>query len=404
MKFKYQARTQKGELQIGFVEAPSKEEAAAILSRHSLYILLLEEVRSKRLADRLANYFGRVKTKDLMVFTRQFATLLGSKIPLADALITLERQTRNLSLREAVREIGADVDAGLSLSQALEKQAHIFSEFYINMIRSAEITGKVDEAVGFMADYLERQMALLGRLRDALIYPAIMIVLFFVVGGILVVVVFPQIKPIFDEAGIELPFFTKLLLGAAAFLAHWWWAVLLTAAFLVVFGLDYLKTAEGKVVRDEIILRLPIFQNILKELYVTRFAESLRVLIQGGIPIAQAIEIAGHTIGSAAYGEALHQIATAVRQGESLSQAIARESRLFPPLVSQMVAVGESTGRLEELLERVAQFYTREVNSSLNNLVELVQPLLMVAIGVLVGLLFASILIPIYDLARSLRV
>lgn len=399
MKFRYKARTKEGELQTGFVEAPTKEAAAGILSGHGLYILSLVETERRGIGN-LA-FLNRISAKDLMVFTRQFATLLGANVPLADTLRTLINQTRNPILREAVVDIQADIDSGLSLSQALERHDNIFSIFYINMIRSAEITGRVESVVYFLADYLEKQVLLNTKVRNALIYPAIMIFLFFVVAIVMGSVVLPQIGEVFKEAEIELPIFTQVLISGGKFLAAWWWMIILILVLLGAFIADYLKSEEGRIVFDELVLRTPVLSRLLKQLYVARFAESLSVLIKGGIPIVQAIEVTGHTVGSAVYREVLHQTAEDIKRGELLSQSLSRKAEFFPPLVSQMVAVGEATGRLEHLLDKVASFYMREVEDLVGNLVELIQPVLMVIIGVLIGLLFASILLPIYKLVST---
>ena len=354
--------------------------------------------------ERIVSYFNRVKAKDLTIFSRQFATLLSAKIALNDTLTTLERQTVNPVLREAVREMAADIDSGLSLSQAMEKHDYVFSPFYTNLVKSAEVTGRVDEAVSYLADYTEKQLMLMTRVRNALMYPFITTFLFLVVLVVMAAKVFPAIGPVFAEAGVELPFFTKVLIGGGEIIASWWWVILLSLILFIFLIIDYFRTAEGRILRDEIVLRLPFFRNMLRELYVARFAESLSILMKGGIPIAQAIEITGHVIGSVTYRDALHQAGIDVTRGETLSQSLSKRQDLFPPLVGQMLAVGESTGRMDELLERVSQFYTREVDNIVNNLVELIQPVLMIVIGILVGLLFASILIPIYSLVQSLRV
>ena len=400
-KYKYRARTKKGELQVGVVNALSRHEAAGILSGHDLYVLLLSEVKTDVWYNVFLEFANRVKSKDLMIFTRQFATLLSAQIPLDETLVTLRRQTRNVTLHSILTEVSADIEAGLSLSQSLEKYSKVFSGFYVSMVRSAEVTGRIDEAVSFLADYIEKQSELLGKVRNALIYPVVMIGLFFVVGGIMIVVVFPQIGPVFEEAGVELPIFTRILINGGTFIAQWWWAVL---AVLITFGfvaVDYFRTPEGRTFADEVLFHVPVVNTLLKKLYVARFSESLSVLIKGGIPITQAVEITGHTVGNAAYREALHEISIVLQKGESLSAGLIKHENLFPPLVSQMTAVGERTGRLDVLLEKIAEFYAREVDGLIGGLVELIQPLLMVIIGVLVGGLFASILIPIYNLASS---
>ena len=401
MKFKYRARTGTGDLQVGFVSANSRGDAASILTSHGLYVLILDEVKENVWYSKIVNFTSRVKKKDLMIFTRQFATLLSARIPLDDALQTLKKQTQNPTLYTIISEMATDIDAGLSLSQSLEKYERVFSSFYVSMVRSAEVTGRVDEAVGFLADYIEKQSALINKVRNALIYPAVMIVLFFVVAGIMVVVVFPQIGPVFEEAGVDLPLFTKLMLAGGEFVANWWWIIMSVFGVFVFVGVDYFRTAEGRVLMDEVLFRVPLVNKLLKELYIARFAESLSVLIKGGIPITKAVEITGHNVGNAAYQDALHEVADDLQRGTSLSQGLEKHWKLFPPMVGQMVAIGESTGHLDTLLSKVSDFYAREVDGLIGSLVELIQPILMIVIGVLVGGLFASILIPIYNLAQT---
>ena len=232
-RFRYKARTQKGELQIGFVDAATRNEAVNLLAGHQLYVLLLEEIKQGGWYNRVIGYFNRVRAKDLVVFTRQFATLLSAQIALSDALQTLERQTINPSLKVIIREVVTDIDSGLSLSQALEKHDYVFSPFFINLIKSAEITGRVAEAVSYLADYTEKQSVLMSRVRNALMYPAVTILLFMVVVGVMAAKVFPAIGPVFTEAGVELPLFTKILIGVGEIIAVWWWAILLALALLI---------------------------------------------------------------------------------------------------------------------------------------------------------------------------
>jgi type IV pilus assembly protein PilC len=401
MKYKYNARTEGGELQAGFVEAGTREAAANILRGHNLFILSLEEAERVRWYDKISRFFGRVKINDLMLFTRQFAILLESKVPIGESLRALHHQTRKPLLKEAVLEISEDVDAGLSLSQALERQSAIFSEFYVNMIRPAEVTGRLEEATIFLADYLEKEAMWISRVRNALIYPVIVIILFLIVGGIMLVTVFPQIEPVFAEAGVELPLITKTFLALGSFILKWWLAMILVVVMLILLLIDYFQSREGKLVFDEIKIRIPLLGDLFKRIYVARFAESVSVLIKGGVPLTQSLEIAGHAISNVAYAEALHEIAEGVKGGQLLSSLLSEKEYYFPALVGQLVATGEGAGRLDEVLGRISNLYTREINDILNNLVELLQPLLISVIGLFVGLLFASILLPIYNLAKA---
>jgi type IV pilus assembly protein PilC len=398
-KFNYKARTKDGELQVGNVEAANRDGALAILLSHELFVLSVEPVVENEWYNRILDFFKRVKTQDLMIFTRQFATLLASQVPLSDSLSSLYKQADKPVLKEAIYEIANDIDAGFSLSQALERHRSIFSEFYVNMIKSAEVTGRLSEVLNFLADYLEKQAALLSKVKNALTYPAFVIGLFVVVVIVMVTMVFPQITPIFAQANIEMPFFTKLLLGFGTFVSNWWFFLIIALVAVLVVLVDYFRTNEGKVVLDTIILKLPIVGPLFQKLYISRFAESARVLIKGGLTIPQAVEISSHTIGNTVYEELLHNAAQDIRKGRLLSQALASMNE-FPPLVSQLLSVGESTGRLEDLLSKVNDFYSRQVEDTVENLVTLLQPILMVVIGVVVAILFASILLPIYNLSK----
>lgn len=399
MKFNYKARTKEGELQVGNVEAADRDGATSILLSHGLFVLSVEEVSESNIFDRVANFFRRVKFKDLMIFTRQLATLLASQVPLADSLANVYRQVTNPTLKETIAEIGRDVDAGFSFSQALEKHPNIFSNFYVNMVKSAEVTGRLSEVLNFLADYLEKQSILLSKVKNALIYPVFVIVLFIVVVLVMVTVVLPQITPIFEESNVELPFFTKILLFVGTAISKWWWIVLLVLGVLAIMLIDYFQTKEGQAVFDEVSLRLPVIGPLFQKMYIARFAESSRVLIKGGLTIPQAIEISARTVGNVVYQDLLEQAAEQIRKGQLLSRILATMPE-FPPLVSQLVSVGESTGRLETLLEKINNFYSREVEDMVNNLVTLIQPALMMGIGIMVAMLFASILLPLYNLSR----
>lgn len=403
MKFKYSARTKEGELQVGFVEASTQNVAADILASHNLLVLSLEGEKKVRLIDRIIGFFNRVRLTDIMIFTKQFAILLESDVPLGDSIRNLHKQTKNQFLKEIIYEISNDINAGLSLSQSLERKNKIFSDFYLNMIKSAEVTGKLEEAMVFLADYLEKEVSWRSKVRNAMIYPLFIISLFSIVVVILLTIVFPKLAPVFEESNTKLPLPTKILLNSGNFILDWWWVIIAILAMVIFLIIEYFKTAEGKNVINELTIRMPVLGDLFKKIYIARFAESLSVLIKGGIPITQAIEISSHNIGNIVYRDILHNIAESVRAGELFSSLITKNEYYFPSLVGQMVAIGESTGRLEEILSKISIFYTREVDNILNNLSELIQPILISVIGVFVGLLFATILIPIYNLAQGFK-
>ncbi len=402
MKFKYRAKTKSGEEQVGYVEAGSRDAAANILAGHELFILGLESAEKRSFFENIASYFSHVKRKDMIVFTRQLATLLEARLPLNTALKTLKNQTQQPVLKEAIGQVADDIDAGLSFSQAMERQGAIFPAFYIEMVKAAEVTGNLNEVAGFLADYAEREGELVSKAMSAMIYPVIVVGLFIAVALILVIYVFPQLLPIFEQSGVELPIYTLILLGVGTFLAKWWLAVLIVLLLLAALAFDYARTSEGEALIDDFKIKLPILKKVFLPVTLARFSNAAALLVHGGIPIAQALEIIGHMVGNVLYKDVTHEIAERVRQGELLSQSIGKYPEYFPPLVTQMVAVGETTGKIEQIFNRLAFFYGREADAVMNNLVDLIQPILMIAISVMVGFLFASILLPLYSLTTSM--
>jgi len=402
MKFKYQARTKEGELQVGFVEAGTKEAAEKILTSHELFILLLEEVERPNFFDRILNYFTKVKLKDLVIFYRQMAVLFESQLPLNRILESLYSQTSQPQIKEATFQILQDIQSGLSFSQAAEKQTDVFSAFAISMIRSGEVTGNLDRVITFLADYTEKEYNLASKAKSASIYPAVIISVFIIVAGIMVTFVFPQIKPIFDQSGVKLPLFASIILGLGNFLSEWWMALVLLLIVLIILMIDFIQTEEGKALLDELKIKMPFLKQVFLPITISRFAYATSMLIRGGVPVAQTIEIVSNTINNALYKEYLHDIASDVKAGMNLSEAISQYPKYFPELVSQMINVGEQTGQLDKMLERVANFYFREADNIVNNITDLIQPILIIIIGVLVGLLFASILVPIYNLTSNI--
>ncbi len=401
MKFKYQARNKEGEMQAGVVDAANRDSAVNILSSHELFILKLEAAEKPHWYDRLSGYFSGVKRNDMVIFTRQLATLLEARLSLNRALSTLEEQTQNPTLKEAVFRISQDVDSGLAFSQALERQGEIFSPFLVSLVRSAEVTGNLDQVAKFIADFTEREATLVSKARSAMIYPMIVIALFLLVGGLMVAVVFPQIGPIFENSGVEMPLLSRVMIGSGTFLSQWWFLFLIGFVILGVMIADYIRTPEGKAFTDDLKVRMPLVRKVFLPVTITRFANAAAMLSKGGVPVAQAMEIVGETVDNVLYRDLLHEVSQDVRQGMALSDAIAKHPDYFPALVPQMLAVGETTGQLDEILLRISNFYGREADSVVNNLVELIQPVLMIGIGLMVGLLFASILMPLYKLTAA---
>src|SRR3989344_2053065 len=403
MKKKYQAKNKEGETQVGYVDAGNRDTAISVLSSHGLFILKIEESEKPGFLDRFSVYFSGIKRQDMVVFSRQFATLLQARLPLKNTLSTLFEQTTNPSLKNSIAMISQDIDAGLALSQAMERQPDIFSGFFVSMIRSAEVTGNLDQVAEFLADYNEREANLISKARSAMIYPLVIMVLFVVVAIIMMTVVFPQIRPIFEQSGAELPLLSKIFLNSGQIMSDWWFVFALGLVILVVMGAEYFQSPEGKTFIGDMKIKAPIIKKVYIPITITRFANASSMLLQGGIPVAQAMEIVGETIDNALYREVLHEISNDIRQGISLSQALSQRPEYFPSLVSQMVAVGETSGQLNQMFRKISDFYTREDDTMVGHLVELIQPVLLVCVAIFVGLLFGSILLPLYSLTSTFQ-
>lgn len=404
MKFLYTAKTQQGELQSGVMEAGSRETAIATLQGYGLVVLRLEEEAEATWYTRLLSSFRKVSVRDLSVFTRQFATLLEAQVPLTDSLRTLFSQTTNVFLKEAVFDVISDVEGGAALSQAFSQHPRIFSQFYVQMVRSAEITGRLQEVFSYLADYLESQARLNARVRSAMLYPVFIFGLFAVVAGVMVGFVLPQLAQVFRDAGVDfatLPPVTRFLFGLGNF-APTYGPVTLVVLIMSYFAIKvYFSTPEGQDVLAIFLFRIPLVGSLSRQIYLARFAETTSVMISGDIPIAQAIEIAAQVVGNSRYRQILDSAAEGVRRGELISESLNRYPDDFPPLVTQMIAIGEKTGRIDDLLRRASKFYGQEIERAMSNVTELLQPILIVILGVFVGLLISAVILPIYQLAQT---
>ncbi|HVM76726.1 MAG TPA: type II secretion system F family protein [Candidatus Paceibacterota bacterium] len=401
MKFKYQAKNRDGELQVGYVEAATRDDAVTILGGHSLFVLSLESAESTSFLDAIANFLARPGRKDFIIFARQLSTLLEARLPLTNAIKILCQQTTNAKLKEALVQVGEDIDGGLSFSQAMERQNQIFPRYYIEMVRASEVTGNLNEVSSFLADYAEKEGDLASKASSALIYPAIVLAIFIIVAFILVTFVFPSLGAVFAQNNVALPWYTQALLNISSFMSKWWPAIVIAFIVLGIVAFDYGATQEGQAILDELKLKLPIVNKVYRPVILARFGNSAALLVHGGIPIAQALEIISRMIDNTLYKEAVENIAQDVRQGVLLSESLAKSKDLFPDLVPQMIAVGETTGKMEDMFNRLSGIFTREADQLTSNLVDLIQPVLMIGMGLMVGLLFASVLIPIYRLTSS---
>jgi len=399
MKFNYQARTKEGEVQAGVVEASSREAAVNLLQQRGLFVTLLEEAARPPIYARKIEFFERISKKDVVVFSRQLAIMFKSKIPLVETLRILASQQKKAGFREKIMRLAEEVEGGSSFSKALSQYPDIFSSFYIAMIRAGEASGKLSGALEYLAEHLEREYHLTSRVKGAMVYPALIFLFVIVVLLLMIFFVFPRFVKVLEETGQELPTTTLMIISLTNFLTQWGFVLLGVLIVAIILTLKYRQTEEGKRVFDKLLLKIPVLNNLLKMLYLARFAENLSTLITGGLPIAQALEITGHIIGNEAYKDVISEAKEGVKRGEPISSRLRLFPELFPPLFHQMTMVGERTGTLDKTLLEVVDFYREETNRAIESLLSLLEPLLIMALGVIVGGLMISVLMPLYKLS-----
>lgn len=403
--FQYNAKTREGEERKGTVDAPSLEAAIDALQRNNLIILGVDPVREKTsfFSDGKFNFgfFNRVSQKDVVILSRQLSTLFEAKVPVVQALKTLVTESSSVALKEAMVGVLDDVNGGSSLSAAMAKHPEVFSAFYINMVRSGEESGKLQEVFTYLADYLERSYALTSRARNAMIYPAFVFTSFIGVVVVMLVVVIPKLTSIFKETGQAIPFYTQIVISTSDFLRVWGWLVLLLLLVGAYFLWRYAKTPEGKRIFHTLQLHIPIFGNLYRKIYLARMTDNLGTLITSGIPILRALQITSDVVGNMLYQEAILNAVTSVKDGNTIANAL-EESKEMPALVVQMIRIGEEAGRLDFILRSIARFYQRDVDNLMENMVSLIEPALIIFLGIAVGGLVSSILLPLYNISSAL--
>lgn len=397
MKFNYQVRTKEGEIQVGVIEASSRDTALSLLQKHGFYVTYLEEVKIPIYARRI-ELFRRVSSRDIVLFSRQLSMMFTAKVPLIEALRVLSGQTEKLELREKILNLSEEIEGGSSFSKAIARHPKVFSTFYVSMVRAGEASGKLSESLTYLADHLEREYLLASKTKGALIYPSLVLLMVILVVVLMVSMVVPQLKLVIEEGGIEVPTITRRVLGASEFLRQHA-LIIITGFFILLFLVfRYYKTKRGKDFFDRVFLRLPIVGPFLKTMYLSRFAESLSTLISGGLMIGQALELSGNIVDNSAYKHAIFLTRDEVRRGTPISSVLALFPEIFPPVFVQMTLVGEKTGALDTSLMNIAGFYQKEVERGIANILGILEPALIIVLGVVVGGMMLSILMPLYQM------
>lgn len=398
--FRYKATSTDAETSQGMIQAASRDVAAEILSDQGLTILSLVEEKISFL-ERSLKILNRVKIKDLVVFSRQLSVTVSATIPLVQGLRMLVGQTESPVLKMVISEIADDVEGGAKLSASLSRHPDIFSPFFINLIRSGETSGKLDEVLNYLADQQEKDYDLMSKIKGAMIYPVFIVSGLVIVGTLMMIFVVPQLTAILTETGVELPLSTRILIGTSNFLSSFWWLLLAILVGAVVTLRILTRSGRGKYYWDYFKFKIPVFGKLFQKIVIVRFTRSLHTLSTGGVALTKSLDIVADVVGNEFYKQLIKQTKTEVEDGNPIATVFLRTKEV-PVMVSQMLNLGEKTGRLDDILDKLANFYSREVANMVNNLVTLLEPLIMVLMGVAVGVLVSAIILPLYNLASSL--
>ena len=397
--YKYKAIDEKGKSLKGIVDAESPRAATDKLKREGIYLSSLEELKRGKARGYLP--FRGVSLSELSVTTRQFSTLISAGLPLEASLNALTEQSEDQRLSQVLAQVRDRINEGSSLTNSLKEHSKIFSDLYINVVRAGEASGSLDIVLNRLADFLEKQAALRSRVRSALIYPIFM---FFIGSGVLIFMmtyVIPRIAKIFEESKRALPIITLVMISVSSFISQYF-IVLLIIFVGVAFMINrFRRTQRGKEFFDRFLLRVPIFGKVAKLVAISRFTRTLGTLIGSGIPLLEALEIGEAVVGNSVYVNALKGVRENVREGTSLATPL-KDSGVFPPLVTRMISVGEQTGEMEDMLVKISDIYDQQVETYVSTLTSLLEPVMILVIGVVIGFIVFAILLPIFDLTSTI--
>jgi len=400
MLFTYRAIDQDGHERQGTIEALSQDVAVAALQRRSLIISSISSTEKKSAFDIEFLAFTRIKNKEVVILSRQIATLFEAQVSALRVFRLLAGEIDNKKLASILSQVADDIQGGSPISKALSKHPKAFSTFYVNMVRAGEESGKLSETFGYLADYLDRSYDVISKAQNALIYPAFVIGVFAVVMTLMLTFVILQISAVLIDSGQTIPIYTRIVIGMSTFLVHYGIFILLALVVAGFYVWRLSKTDHGKLILDDFKLAIPFVGDLYRKLYLARIADNFSTMLVSGVAVIEAIEISSSVVGNAVYHQVLTTVGDDVRGGLAISDALARHKEI-PGIMVAMVKVGEETGELGKILQTLAKFYNREVSNAVDTLVGLIEPIMIVLLGLGVGTLLAAVLLPIYNLANA---
>lgn len=401
MLFNYKAVTNIGEKKDGKIDAASRDLAIGVLQRKGLIVISVSEEGERKALFKIF-LFNKVPMKEIVVMSRQIATLFEAQVSALKAFTLLAGNTENAQLSNTLTKIADDLQSGMSIADSFAKYPKVFSDFYVNMVRSGEETGKLMDVFSYLADYLDRQYRLTTKTKNALIYPSFVISVFILVMGLMFVFIIPKLSDIIKESGQDIPFYTKIVMWISETLLHYGIFILIAIIIGIVYLYKLTRTDNGRTYLDRMKIRIPIFKTVFRKLYLSRMADNLDTMLSSGIPIVRAIDITSAVVGNSVYQNILKETSEAVKAGSLLSDALAKHPEI-PQMMSQMIKVGEETGSLGKILKTIGRFYSREAEEAVDTLVTLIEPIMIVILGLGVGTLLASVLMPIYNIAGGIH-
>ena len=394
--FTYTARAFNGDLRTATIDASSRDDVIAQLRKQRLSVVKIDQDASKKIGK------GSIKTRDVVIFTRQFSTMINSGLPLVQALTILAEQTDNKALAEVTKKVVFDVESGNTVADALSKHPRAFTNLYVNMVAAGEAGGILDTILMRLATFLEKNDALVRKVKGAMIYPTVIMSVAGIAVVVLLIFVIPVFAGMFASGGMALPLPTRIVIGASGFLKAYWWvigAIGISGGYL---GKKYYATSDGKLVFDRLMLRVPVLGDVLRKSAVSRFTRTLGTLISSGVSILEGLEITAKTAGNRVIQDAIMQSRSSIAGGDTIAQPL-QKSKVFPPMVISMIAVGEQTGGLDEMLSKIADFYDEEVDAAVGNLLSLLEPIMIVFLGVVVGGMVVAMYLPIFDMVNAVQ-
>jgi len=394
----WKGRTVGGEIQTGELTLESQDEALSALRKRRIIISSVREKKAEMKMG-LPKMGGGVSTRDLAIFTRQFATMINAGLPLVQCLDILSKQTEKADFRSVIAQVMRDVEAGTTLAEAMGKKEHakVFDELFVNMVEAGEAGGILDNILQRLATYIEKAEALKRKIKGAMVYPAVVLSVAVLATSFMLIFIIPTFARMFTGFGAELPLPTKIVMGLSSFLRAYWWAMIGTGIAITVGLQRYYMTEKGHLQIDTFLLKVPVLGDVLRKGAVARFTRTLATLISSGVPILNGLEITARTAGNRVVQNAIMAARASIREGETIAAPL-RQSTVFPQMVVQMISVGEETGALDDMLTRIADFYDDEVDTAVDSLTSLIEPIMIVVMGSIVGGMVIAMYLPMFKL------